>query len=169
MRYKYKIGEKVKVREDLELCRKYGMENSNVKAKVLSHMIERKGKIVTISKIRDKKYCIEEGHSYSGEWTDAMFEPVSRMKIVITTDGDETLAELYEGKRLVDTSSIVCCPKNNYRFLDDAMLALTRLAKLDITRQGKCIHETDVKNENKMQKIINLLQEANAMIDDLNK
>ena len=63
----YKVGDKVRVRKDLEVGKKYG------ECVTVERMENLKGKIVTIKKICGTCYRIEEEH-YS--WTDEMLEPV---------------------------------------------------------------------------------------------
>ena len=63
---KYKIGDKVRVREDLVVDQWYGKD-------IFVHsMTPFKGKIVTISKVINFKYEIE-GDPYQLWWTDEMF------------------------------------------------------------------------------------------------
>ena len=85
---KYKIGDKVRVREDLAADQWYGDD-------IFTHeMISFKGKIVTIKKIRENKYVIEEDHG-DWNWTDEMFLPIIKYKI-----GDKVIVreDLEEGK-----------------------------------------------------------------------
>ena len=63
---KYKVGDKVRVREDLAADNWYGNEI------VVSGMTCLKGKIVTISKVRYDKYEIEEDNKIWW-WTEEMF------------------------------------------------------------------------------------------------
>ena len=63
---KYKVGDKVRVREDLAADNWYGNEI------VVSGMTRFKGKIVTVSKVRYDKYEIEEDNKIWW-WTDEMF------------------------------------------------------------------------------------------------
>ena len=63
---KYKVGDEVRVREDLAADNWYGNEI------VVSGMTRLKGKIVTISKVRYDKYEIEEDNKIWW-WTDEMF------------------------------------------------------------------------------------------------
>ena len=76
---KYKVGDKVRVREDLVADQWYGNEI------VVSGMTRLKGKIVTISKVRYDKYEIEEDNKIWW-WTDEMFLPITKYKI-----GDKVL------------------------------------------------------------------------------
>ena len=82
---KYKVGDKVKIKEDLAADNWYGNEI------VVSGMTCLKGKIVTINKIRYDKYEIEEDNKI-WNWTDEMFsgkvsqdfipkEPVSQNRL----------------------------------------------------------------------------------------
>ena len=63
---KYKVGDKVLVREDLAADNWYGNEI------VVSGMTCLKGKIVTINKVQYDKYEIEEDDKI-WNWTDEMF------------------------------------------------------------------------------------------------
>ena len=76
---KYKIGDKVRVREDLEVYKLYGREAFT------SEMVPLKGKIVTISKVVGYRCEIEED-LFKCWWTDEMFLPVVKYKI-----GDKVL------------------------------------------------------------------------------
>lgn len=64
---KYKVGDKVRVRKDLEIYKDYGGEM------VTSDMAHFRGKEVTIIAIDEGDYIIEEDGDF---WTDEMFEPV---------------------------------------------------------------------------------------------
>lgn len=64
---KYKVGDKVKVREDLRLDRTYNKFTINRKMKNLA------GTIVTIQRINENYYRIVEDDGMRG-WTDEMFE-----------------------------------------------------------------------------------------------
>ena len=71
---KYKVGDKVRVREDLIAEKQYGKDF------FVSEMNPFKGQIVTIKIVKDGGYVIEED---SGEWywTEEMFLPVIKYKI----------------------------------------------------------------------------------------
>ena len=73
---KYKIGDKVKIREDIETWDKYGHET------VTPAMAKFAGKLVTISERYDtfKVYNInDDGGIWA--WTDEMFEDISKFKV----------------------------------------------------------------------------------------
>ena len=91
---KYKIGDKVHVREDLIIDIDYGKE------KFVSHMTPFKGKEVTISYLdRCGYYRIKEDSTY--RWTDEMFLPITKYKI-----GDKVIVkkDLEKGKLYGDYS-----------------------------------------------------------------
>lgn len=64
---KYKVGDKVKVREDLEVDKRYGTEE------FIEKMEEYKGKIVTIDTVNEDDYYIEEDKQ-TWSWTEEMLE-----------------------------------------------------------------------------------------------
>lgn len=128
---KYKIGDKVKVRDDIELYKKYKMDDNKELAWVTPEMLKFKGEILTITKI-DKygKYRVNEDN---GEWcwTDEMFSGLatSLPKVVITTDGKTTTAKMYEGKKLLKTAESNCSPEDTFDFAVGAKLALERVTE----------------------------------------
>ena len=69
---KFKVGDKVKVREDLVLGTKYYMEDVDEYEAVVSEMLSLKGQIVTIKDVYPNGYLILEDEWY---WSDEMFEP----------------------------------------------------------------------------------------------
>lgn len=85
---KYKVGDKVSVREDLVVDQLYGDDVFT------PEMSSFKGQVVTITKIRENKYVIEED---CGDWlwTEEMFLPIIKYKI-----GDKVIVreDLEEGK-----------------------------------------------------------------------
>ena len=64
---KYKVGDKVRVRRDLQIRTHYGAFI------FVSGMNDYKGSVVTISKVYSTYYCIEEDMR-AWMWTDEMFE-----------------------------------------------------------------------------------------------
>lgn len=65
---KYKIGDKVRVREDLEECKFYGF-NFNKK------MAELKGKVVEIEDVGSTSYSIKEDRYF---WAEEMFSGLAK-------------------------------------------------------------------------------------------
>ena len=75
MEYKYKVGDKVRVRSDLIENDYYYMEHGETKNYVVSPMMIFRGLLVTIANIDlvCQQYEIEEDNSHCF-WTDEMFE-----------------------------------------------------------------------------------------------
>ena len=72
---KYKVGDKVRVREDLEVNKAYGEEV------FVSQMTPLKGKEVTISYIDSYGYYRVKEDSVKLRWTDEMLSPITKYKI----------------------------------------------------------------------------------------
>jgi hypothetical protein len=121
---KYKVGDKVRVRSNLIVGKAYFMEDGKTRDSFVDSMRALCGNIVTIAGTSGGKYRIEEcGHN----WTDEMLEPVNNQKIVITTDGKETLARLYDGDKVVKSATAKCNPADTFDFAAGAKLAFERL------------------------------------------
>lgn len=63
--------------------------------------------------------------------------PESTRKVVITVDGNKTVAREYEGKKVVKTGIAKCNPKDEFSFKTGAELAFTRLMSDDNTEPEK--------------------------------
>ena len=128
---KYKVGDKVRVRDDLEIGKWYSMNNRTFSDFVNSEMVKFKGEDVTI--LDDNCFGMylvkEDGGKW--HWTDEMFSGLatSLPKVVITTDGKTTTAKMYEGKKVLKTAKSQCSPKDTFDFSVGAKLALERLTK----------------------------------------
>lgn len=78
VKYKYKIGDKVRVRSDLKLGASYSMEDSDKRDTVTKSMFNLRGQIVTINEITEFcKYRIKEDY---WNWTDGMFDGLANGK-----------------------------------------------------------------------------------------
>lgn len=132
---KFKVGDKVRVRTDLKEGWRYYMADKKESNVLATPMSKLKGQVVTISKIIDHQYAIKEcANAGIGvfRWVDEMFEsePIKsfdRKKIVITTDGTETHARLYEENKLVKTATAKCSPEDTFDFATGARIAFIRL------------------------------------------
>lgn len=82
---KYKVGDKVRVRSDLEESERYGDQT------FVKQMEKYKGKLVTISEEHPRFYYIKEDKDENWCWTDEMFEPVEEMSAI---EALEILAEI---------------------------------------------------------------------------
>lgn len=123
---KYKVGDKVRVRKDLDEGKRYSMADGNEHNWVVGEMLGLRGKVTTIERLSSGQYVVAGS---SCLWVDEMFEGLAEQpKIVITTDGETTLARLYEGKRVVKIAGAQCSPLDAFDFRTGAKLALERLA-----------------------------------------
>lgn len=108
---KYKVGDKVRVREDLIEDKPYAMEGKSPFWVPVGGMLNFAGKIVTISEVCKNSYHIKE---YSCEWTDEMFDDSLNWKVVITPKGNETLGRLYENGKVVKSVTTKKHPDDEY-------------------------------------------------------
>ena len=69
-----------------------------------------------------------ENSGYGWLWNDNCIAGLAcENKIVITTDGVETLARLYDGKKVVKTATAKCSPADKFSFETGAKIAFERL------------------------------------------
>lgn len=100
------------------------------------------GKIIDESRSYAKEVCVEfdeniNGHSCHGKglfghcwWFDSdNLQPAfaETKKIVITSDGKETLARLYDGNKVINKAVAKCSPEDEFNFCKGARLAFDRL------------------------------------------
>lgn len=129
---KYKVGDKVIVREWDDMEKEFGLDSGgDIKAKCcfVESMREHCGKSVTITGFTPEgNYWVKESMFIFSEDT---FEKKHHQKIVITTDGVETLARLYDGDKVVKKATAKCFPEDTFDFNVGAKLAFERLTKDD--------------------------------------
>ena len=121
---RFKVGDKVRVRRDLEAGKRYYMDDKKESDIFMFGMKEFLGEIVTIIGLFCEMYKIKDSEYV---WTDEMFEPVCNNKIVITTDGMETVAKLYDGKKIIKRATAKCSPNDEFNFETGAKIAFERL------------------------------------------
>ncbi len=124
---KYKVGDKVKVVEFKQLEKKFVTRREFSNGRTFTPSMQKFcGKVVTIKFVESSCYVIhEDGGNWF--WDDNMFESFPTQKIVITTDGVETLARLYEGDKVVKKATAKCSPDDTFDFNVGAKLAFERL------------------------------------------
>lgn len=116
---KYKVGDRVRIYSATE------------------HRSVYDGRVVTINSINPNgktaykphiaHYGVKENIPFVF-WEDELASvPVNTHKIVITFDGTETLARLYEGNKVVKTATAKCSPADTFDFKTGAGLAFERL------------------------------------------
>ena len=120
---KYKVGDKVRI------VSKWGegcCQSPNGK------MDKWLGKVMTVRDAGIMLYRmvedIEDNEWGGWFWTENCIAGLAcENKIVITTDGTETLARLYDGKKVVKTATAKCSPDDIFSFETGAKIAFERL------------------------------------------
>ena len=120
---KYKVGDKVRI------VSKWGEGcNQNLKGKMDKWL----GKVMTVrdagvafcSMVEDST----ENGGYGWFWTENCIAGLAcEKKIVITTDGAETRARFYDGKKVVKTATAKCSLDDKFSFEMGAKIAFERL------------------------------------------
>lgn len=132
---KYKIGDRVRVRQWDEMEKEFGLDpKGDISCDLIfvKDMREYCGKVFTVRNAFSQIYHLDGCETNFGFWwgfSDDMLEPVDNKKIVITTDGKTTLARLYEGKKVVKTAKAKCSPDDEFDFIAGAELAFERLTQ----------------------------------------
>lgn len=80
---KYRLGDRVRVREDLMINTKYFMEDSNIGWCAVSGMLEFAGHTVTVYDVTRHGYHIQE---FGYIWADEMFESLADEPCVDVSD-----------------------------------------------------------------------------------
>ena len=120
---KYKVGDKVRI---VSKWGKGWFQSPN------GEMDKWLGKIMTVRYVGTKLYRMAEDikDNERGGWVrseNCIAGLACENKIVITTDGVETLARLYDGKKVVKTATAKCSPADKFSFETGAKIAFERL------------------------------------------
>lgn len=147
---KYKVGDKVRVRKDLQIGTNYGA------CMFVSGMNDYKGSVVTISKVYSTYYCIEEDIG-TWMWTDEMFDGLV---------GEELTAEeaIKIQAEMCSTSDCANCPihKEKGGYCCESFKAENPEKVVEIIKQWKKDHEKkEIKTE-----IVNLIKVMKEVCDD---
>ena len=112
---KYKVGDKVRVRKDLESGKRYGGQV------FIDEMKKFRGKVVEIVRVYNGFYKIK-GNEYS--WTDEMLKEIRTVneRIIISTDGYHVWAKTKD-----NIGEARCSPEDEFDIFVGAKLALERL------------------------------------------
>ena len=122
---KYKVGDKVRIVSEWgEGC------HQSPDGKMDKWL----GKVMTIISVDCNRKCYKmredesEQDGYGWYWYENSIEGLAcENKIVITTDGTETLARLYDGNKVIKTATAKCSPDDTFNFETGATIAFDRL------------------------------------------
>lgn len=112
---KYKVGDKVKVRKDLVVGKRYGEDRVLINANMEKYF----GKIMTVDKITETgKYMLKDVSHWV--WTDEMLEDVENITILVK--GNKVIA-----KRGNKVGIARCSPEDVFNIFTGAKVAIERL------------------------------------------
>lgn len=138
---KFKVGDKVRVKEWKDVLKECGAENDHSPgavwakcslAKIISDVC---GLVFTVTECHKIRGCYSIsgldrfGHETKTVLIEELLEPVCDVRIAITTDGKVTLARLYEDGKVVRKATARCSPDDKFDFAAGAKLAFERLIK----------------------------------------
>ena len=120
---KYKAGDKVRI------VSKWG---EGCYQSPTGRMDKWLGKVMTVRDVGITLYRmvedVEDNESGGWAWTENCIAGLAcENKIVITSDGEKTLARLYDGKKVVKTATAKCSPDDKFSFETGAKIAFERL------------------------------------------
>ena len=120
---KYKVGDKVRI------VSKWGKGCCQNRSGKMDKWL---GKIMTVRYVIKRWYQMVEDSTENGGcgwyWHENSIEGLAcENKIVITTDGAETLARLYGGNKVIKTATAKCSPDDKFDFETGATIAFDRL------------------------------------------
>lgn len=120
---KFKVGDKVRIREDLVVGRTYGGITN------YPFLSEKDGNlgVQTITRITNSgNYRLDKAtFTYTGEMLELAEEKNSE-KLVIYHNGNKTIAKYYKGNKTFEAES-KCSPEDEYDFKTGAELAMNRV------------------------------------------
>lgn len=120
---KYKVGDKVRIVSEW---------SNGCYQNIKGEMDKWLGKVMTVKSIDGMFYKMvedaEDNTRYGWFWSENCIAGLAcENKIVITTDGTETLARLYEGNKVIKTATAKCAPNDKFDFETDATIAFNQL------------------------------------------
>lgn len=121
---KFKVGDRVRILDGSKIENYTGRWNNNMKTHIGEiHVIES----IDEDWIGDRvSYCFED---IVFAWDERGLELVNHQKIVITTDGNMTIARLYENEKFVREAVARCAAEDKFDFNVGAALAFQRLTE----------------------------------------
>lgn len=141
---KFKVGDKVKIKEWDNPLKIFGIGDNdpvNVFARTAGIMYEDGGAVFVVTKRHPllRRYTVK---NYDSEETrtvsEKLLEPAEN-KIVITNDGEETIAKLCSGDVVVRMEQVYVLPGEEFDFIDQARRAFDKLTceKAEFVRGAK--------------------------------
>lgn len=120
---KFKVGDKVRIREDLVVGRTYGgITNYSFLSETDGHL----GVQTIVNITNSGNYRLNKAtFIYSGEMLEPVEEEVSE-KLVIYRNGNKTIAKYYKGDKTFEAEA-KCSPEDEYDFKTGAELAMNRV------------------------------------------
>mgnify|MGYP004468318117 CR=1 FL=1 len=120
---KYKVGDRVRI------VSTWSETYSLITSKKMDKWL---GKIMTVRDVGNLSYKmvedIKENKGIGWFWAEQCISGLAcENKIVITTDGAETLARLYERNKIIKTATAKCAPDDKFSFETGAKIAFERL------------------------------------------
>ncbi len=141
---KFKVGDKVKIKEYDNPLKIFGIDDNdpvNVFARTAGIMYEDGGAVFVVIKRNPllRRYTVKK---CDGEETRTVSEKLLESvenKIVITTDGEETIAKLCGGDVVVRMEQVSVSPDEEFDFIDQARRAFDKLTceKAEFVRGAK--------------------------------
>lgn len=125
---KYKVGDKVIIRSWGDMKKQFGIDcTGDIRARVcfVKSMRQYCGKEMTIRGMTNEGNYMMNGSPFI--FSEDTFEKNHSQKIVITTNGTETLARLYEDGKVVKSATAKCSDEDEFDFNIGAKLAFDRL------------------------------------------
>ena len=120
---KFKVGDKVRIREDLVVGRTYGgITNYSFLSETDGHL----GVQTIVNITNSGNYRLNKAtFIYSGEMLEPVKEEVSE-KLVIYRNGEKTIAKYYKGDETFEAEA-KCSPEDEYDFKTGTELAMNRV------------------------------------------
>lgn len=145
MSYKFKVGDKVRVREWDEMAKQYGLDRDgdiDIECCFTTGMREFCGKVLTVDSVCGGAVTLKGAGSwyFDIDTIKPVEETGATQKIVIISDGTETLARLYEDGKVIKSAQAKCDPADEFDFETGAKLAFDRLMLREKQKKETATH-----------------------------
>lgn len=165
---KFKVGDKVRVKEWKDVLKVCGIDKDHSSGAVYiiaKAVADACGLVFTVTECDETmRYYSISGHNRFGEKTELqlveeLLEPFCDARILITTNGKETLARLYEDGEVKKSAKAECSPDDKFDFAVGAKIAFERLtkttpAKIILGKKYRVIGNTEPKHHYKIGEIV---------------